>query len=443
MTGKPIQEAGKARGAKGIKIAIAAVAAVAVVGIVAVQAAPRILLGKNYKVIQAVGNTFESNHLMDNMNSLDILSSGKYTVNVDASVENVGVEAAFATNTSAQKASMEGKVSYRGEDIDMAAMIDDKQMLVSLPTLTDRTLKYSYIEEKDGYLIDMLEDEGIDVEPIDKTFESFFSKSSKKTGEEVFRKASIKAVKALDFDKSDKRQISIDGKKRNCQGYTSEIDEDLICELCDIYEDAFDEYLEEVGGADDLMKEMDADPSEIFDEIRDQAEYLEGDLTIYIYKKRVAAAACEIDENEVVLELHGGNTPWENTTLEVEGREIMALSGSVKDKVETVNLEVFDAEVFSYEYNYKNGELELAIGEDDEIELEGSVLKSRKNCIYKISDLRVDGSPVDMNGQITIQKGANLAKISEDDIFDIGNASESDWEDLVESLDNPFSNFWF
>ena len=48
-----------------------------------------------------------------------------------------------------------------------------------------------------------------------------------------------------------------------------------------------------------------------------------------------------------------------------------------------------------------------------------------------------------MNGQITIQKGANLAKISEDDIFDIGNASESDWEDLVESLDNPFSNFWF
>ena len=436
MTGKPIQETGKASVPKAVKIAVIAVAAVAAVGIVAAQAVPRIVLGKNYKIVQAIGNTMESNHLMDNMSPIGVMASGKYTVTVDGSVENVGVEAALAMNSSAKKASLEGHASYMGFGVDMAASMDDSQVLVSIPELTDQTLRYSYVEEKNGYLIDLLEEEGLDTEQIDEAFCSVFSTSSGSDTVEEFRKASIKAVKAMDFQKADKRQVSIDGKNRKCQGYTLEIDGDLICDLCDIYEDAYDACME------DLLDETVGNPSELFDEIRDEAEDMEGDLTIYIYKKKVAAVVYELDGHELSLELHGGNTPWANATLEMDDEEIMTLSGSVKNKVEILEVEAMNVDLFSYEYNYKTGDLELSIA-GNEIELEGIVKKSGKNCVYAVSNLRVDGSNVDMDGQITIQKGANYAKISEKDVFDIGNASESDWEELSENMEDLLDGLWY
>ena len=48
-----------------------------------------------------------------------------------------------------------------------------------------------------------------------------------------------------------------------------------------------------------------------------------------------------------------------------------------------------------------------------------------------------------MDGQITIQKGANYAKISEKDVFDIGNASESDWEELSENMEDLLDGLWY
>ena len=105
-------------------------------------------------------------------------------------------------------------------------------------------------------------------------------------------------------------------------------------------------------------------------------------------------------------------------------------------------MEAMNVDLFSYEYNYKTGDLELSIA-GNEIELEGIVKKSGKNCVYAVSNLRVDGSNVDMDGQITIQKGANYAKISEKDVFDIGNASESDWEELSENMEDLLDGLWY
>ena len=194
-----------------------------------------------------------------------------------------------------------------------------------------------------------------------------------------------------------------------------------------------DAHLEEVGDVEDLMGDADVDFGEMFDEIRDEAEDVDGELTIYIYKKTVAAIVIEADGNDMVLELHGGNTPWENATLEVDGYEVMQLSGSVDKKVESMELEFAGTEVFSYEYDLKTGDLDLSI-DDGELKLEGNVLKNKKSCTYAISDMTVEGESIDIDGQITIQKGANIAKISTEDVFDIGNASESDWEDLVSDL---------
>ena len=157
MTGKPIVGAGKKRSTKGIKIA--AVLAVVVVehGVIVKQDAPRIILAKKYKIVQPFLNTFKPNHLMDNLNCSDILD-GEYTVSGNGVAGDVSVmDVVLGVDSSEKKISLEGRLCYGDFGTRVCAFMDSKKVLVGFPELYRDPLKYSYAEEKDGYLIEWLE----------------------------------------------------------------------------------------------------------------------------------------------------------------------------------------------------------------------------------------------------------------------------------------------
>lgn len=430
MTGKPIGEK-KPHGGKGLKIAVAAVAAVVVIVLV-VSMMPRIVYGSNYPVLQAFRNFCRGNHLMENMNFLDVIAGGEFTVTLEGEFEDIDVNMAYALDIPKKEASIEGSASYSGFEADFAAGINESEILLSIPEIFSDTFYYSYVEEKDGYIVDLLEDEGVDIDDVDYMLQQIFA-TDKTEQEKKMEKAVKEMLGLLEFEKDDKRDIEIDDKMRSCRGYKLSVDGRLLEDMLGILEDAMDKELGVTVGDDFfavLYDELDA----VYDEI-------ECDVYVYVYKKQLAGIIIDSNalDNEIVVEFHGGNTRWENTTIEVEDMTA-ELTGSVKNNVERMELRWeypyydIDGVVFEYTYNFKNGDLELEAG-DGAISLEGNVLKSSKQSYeFALERILAYRERVDVDLKGVVKKGADIAEISRENLFDIGNADEDDWMDIIEDV---------
>ena len=440
MTGKPVQEKNRG-GKKGIKIACGIAAGLVAIVVLLINLVPRIIFGSNYAVVRAASHTFLQNNLIENMNMADIAAGGKYTVTVDGKAKGLDVSMTAAADIPGKEMSVEGKASVMGLGADFAMKMDDKEMLLQVPQISKSTYLYSYAEKKSGFLIDLLEDEGIDVQEFDEALRNIFSTDQERDVAKIFANATKEVLKLVEFEKSDKREVRIDEKSRSCQGYTMHMGEDFVLDVCDIYEDATDEYIKtmsamyesaRLGGLDSLEDSF----SDLFDEIRDAAEDADCDLTVYVYKKQIAAVLVKTDRDEMVLELHGGNTPWENMTLESENYgTVMELTGSVNDDTERMELEVDGTSLMEYSYNYKNGDLEVEIGPDyDELRFEGNMQRSGKDFTFELDRLTVDDERQDFSMSVHLKKGADIVKISKEDVVDLGNIGRGEWEDLFEEL---------
>ena len=213
--------------------------------------------------------------------------------------------------------------------------------------------------------------------------------------EAKLEKCMNKHFKELKFENADKESYKIDGKKVDCKGYSVEVDSDFYLDLYDdiieIYKDEFEDKLAAIKG--------------------------EGD-------KR---------SGEVEIQFKGGDFRAQNISILADGDEVMALSGSNKKDKETYTLEVDGDEVCTIEYNYKKGKLTFEYDYYyDSFELEMDVKSSSNEVSFVVDDFdnEVEGSV-----NLTFKKGAKIQKYTNTNEFDLGNADESDFEDLMESFD--------
>ncbi|MBP5415029.1 MAG: hypothetical protein ILN61_07300, partial [Lachnospiraceae bacterium] len=115
--------------------------------------------------------------------------------------------------------------------------------------------------------------------------------------------------------------------------------------------------------------------------------------------------------------------------------EIMAISGTNKKDKETYTIEADGDEVCTLEYNAKKGTLTFEYDYYyDSFELEMDVKSSSNEVSFVVDDFDFDDE-VEGSMSITFKKGAKTQKYTNSDEFDIGNAEESDFEDLMESFD--------
>lgn len=434
MTGRPIRE--KKRVPIGVKVVCGIAAGAAIAAAAAVSLFPRIVFGKNYKIVQAASNTFKENHLTENFNALPVLESGKYTVTVNIDTDKLETVLTLASNLSKKEFTLAGAVSAGVVNTDFVAKVNDSEVLLSAPDFVDETLRYSYKEEKSSYFEKLVEDTlNTDVEEIDETMKNLFSEKRDESLSESVAKASIQVIKTLDFEKADKRKFTVDGKNRSCNGYTLKVDEDLVSDVCDIYEDAVDEYMQGLDEVSSIAGAGTLDSKRMFDEIRDSFEDVEYELSVYLYKKQIAAIEIEGEGEEFLIEFCGGSTPWESTIVSVEGKEVLKLTGSVQKDVEDMSLEVEGIEVAEYSYNFKDGDFELKLGEGDYTfaKLRGNILHSGKEYTYKVSDIPM-GDLGEGFVQVQIKEGAEMPEIKTKETLDIGTMSESDWEEFAKDI---------
>lgn len=411
---------------KWLKIGGIAVAGVAVIVFATVNIAPRIILGKNYKIVKAAKNHFERNHLMENLDSSKILTSGNYNLQISGNFEENEIEVCFANNLSANQMSLEGKISSGEIGAEGIIYVDDEQVLISAPDVIDEVIRYGYREKLDGDLEDVMRYAGVDLDEINDMLESIFSDEKGNDFETELKKTSLAVIKNMNFKKADKKEFEINGKDKKCTGYELLVDEDLVTMICDAYEDVWDDYK---GQIEILNKFTGAGvDEEIFDYMRERAEYMEGELAVYLYKNKIAAITYEVDGEEMTVEFHGGNTPWENTTVLINDDEVMELTGDVKNQKETATLEMDGSTVMEYEYDYKSGNFEF---ETPVLEISANLNKSGSDYIYKIEEITSYGYSADVELEITLSEGAKISQIKEKDVFDIGNA---DYLDIIEFI---------
>ena len=448
LTGKPITNAVDTPAPSEKKkinpaVIIGIAAALVIVLIVAVVCATGVF-SKQKKIEKACIATFnfETQLTKDLKPIVDILQNGSYTYNVSVDAGSEGsVNASLICDNNDKQISFNADI----DDMEISALagIDSKTVKAEAPDICSKLFVYNYKDEKNGAITDFLDDDELKL--IDTGLETIYD--TKKAAESDLKNAAElqkiwnNHVKELEFESADKEEFKINGKKVSCEGITTSVDSDFIVDfwddLTDFYVEQFDEEYS------DIMDMADVDIEDSFKEIRDELKSMpDFDLIFYIYKGQLAAIVLDGGKKggEIAIKFEGGDFRAQNISIDVNDETCMELKGSSKDGKETYKVSVDDGSEFIVTYNKSKNKLEIEYNDEYSYDSFDIVF----NCEITNSSLKLSVDDIDEyvddieEISIELTKGAKLLKYENDDEFDLGNADEDDFEDLIDSIDEDY-----
>lgn len=434
MTGEPIStpeektvEPPKKGGGFPLFAAIAAAAVVVIIALVAVGCvvASGAFLGKGSKVAVATVNTFKKQGAFVSALQKGVVDPNeKFTLSASGSIEDVE----FATVLASAQDRKQFQISAETSDmpkISGIVDIDQEKVQAACPEILDYLFVYNFTEEKDGYLVDQAGEK--EIEALDESFQRVMNQTTDKKLAADYRKKMKELFATLSFQKEDAGTYKVDGKDRKCAGISVTIDEDFMLDMMDLWQ----EYAEESMGRDAFRE---AGMNDLFKEgkrnFRDMPDI---DITFYLYKKQLAAVYMEAGRSELEIIFHGGDYRTQNVEVLVDGDTVMELTGKQDGTKEKMELFVEEeGTLFELEFNKKTGAytLEYANGAGG---ISGTIESAKDGVTYSVKELYYGRDSIDTDIAVSISKGADFEKLS-GEIFDIGNASEDDFNDLYEEL---------
>ncbi len=438
MTGEPVY--GKAPAAGGFldnvpmpaKIAGIA-AAVLVILLVLVLIVSRVALGRNGKFLLAMLRTADMGEFVDALNISDLLLSGDYTAIASLESDNLTIKAEEAGNIGAGEYSFWAFVDSDGNEAEGTMTLDKKTMAMAVPALLDETVIYNYTQDNDGFLA---EQNGM--EQVNEMLTATTSMPVPKKYAKKIRNAGIKAFNKLKFERDGSKNIKINGKKRECKGYSAELNEEFVETLVNEMERVWNAYEKDVEVPDEVSDGVEhyLDMASDIDE-----DYLENiEIHLYLYHGRIACIKLEAVGTDMgSIEFQGGDYWTQNMKLESQGAAI-EISGKSDKGLEKRKLEIGGQELVSYKYNKRNGELEFRSDSSGiSIKVEGILKKKGKGFILTVNDIDAGEMSVssllnDASLTLEMKKGAKIRKIDTKGAYDLGDMSENDLEKLGEKL---------
>ncbi len=435
MTGQPIERGisanpgmpikqGKGK-AMGILIALGVIVVIASLALIGIRSG--VFLKPSKKVLLAAVNTLQDQpRFIKDLSSAkvnDLLNSGKYTIEVSSQFEDFDVDILYLAEPS--KMQLTGNVESRLIDIDFIAEMTSDQIRFKIPVKDRRMFTYNYREEKDGAIVDMVGDSMLT--EIDNALIHLNSGNQNKDLSKDMIKVLQKEYDTLKFKSLDKKDFTIDEKKRSCKGYSATISPDHLENIIDgieeIWEDAFDE----------TFRAAELRPDQAFDELRYGLRYMDDiRLECYLYRNKLAAIILESDDDDVQIQLlfEGGDTRMQNMRCIVSEYDDVAelqLKGRIQDSEERYSLKAknkYDSyDLAELRYDYKSGAYRIQAGEGDydEIMLKGTIKSDRNGLTLTLDQIDVYGIP-EITGSLSVKKGSSIQEISGDE-YDIGEAS--------------------
>lgn len=458
-----------------ILIVAAIVVLVVVLGAVVVKAFGG---GTNVKIATAIANTCELSPLMKEMQYADLVKDGAFTMGMGVTVENMdysyydelegmGVDMQLAADTGKGQYGLNGTFKWDAYDLDLGfeSYLDKKELALAVPEIADYTFVYNFTEDKDGFLVDMAGDDA--VKQIDTLLQWMTSRDNTKQNEKMaadLAKALSANFKTWEFEKGKSQEYEVNGKKHGCKSYTITVTSDMLIDMVESVMDVYDEYFEAQQKEteellDTLGDDFDIDLSEMdlsdsFKELKHALKDMpDMEVTFYLYKNQVAALIVDDDEDDLTMELlvKGGDYPMQNweATLEIARDELsITKTGKTKGSVEQNEIEVdgVDATI-EWTYDSKSGDLTMDLGADDmKFSVEGNVKKSSNELMLTFDSLKYEDTYYDesmeFSGYMSINSKTSISKPSYKE-FDLGNADESDFEDIYDEIQDTLMDLFY
>ena len=156
-------------------------------------------------------------------------------------------------------------------------------------------------------------------------------------------------------------------------------------------------------------------------------------LVFYLYKGQYAAIDI-IPENDVSFEVQflGGDTRMQNMILLADDEKVVEVQGSNEGSVETITMIAEENDTVKFTYDSDSGDITMEAKYDEEsYNFAGNLAVDKNSMVITIDDL--GSASEDVSGSITWKKGAQFEEVS-GDTFDLGNATEEEWQDLLHEI---------
>ena len=409
---------------------IIGVAAIAVVGIiVAILIFSGAFLSKQNKVLIAAANTFkDSTALTETLEGLGILASDSFTLSGKIEVEGEGFQGSFASKDGEMQLS--GKVDISGApEIEGVIGVDSKAVRARIDGFTDYMFVYNYTGKNSGYLMELAEDYGYEDE-IEMLNSGLKNLTTKKNRDEIVKelgKVCLKEFNKWEIQKASKEEFEVNGKDRKCKGYTLTITEDNMLDFIGAVSKVIEKEVE--------IDEIEHALSELEYEFEDMPDI---EATFYIYDNMLAAIILEVDKEEIEVLFQGGEARWQNTVVKYEKFKVLEIEGKTTGSVEKYTVRFAEDYDIDIEYNKKSGALEVEASEEyrgntSVYTFAANVKGNADQLTVVLDSYKENKDKIDLDMEFTLQKGAKFNKISGKE-FDLGNADEDDFEDLIDDV---------
>jgi len=422
-------------------------AVVAVLGVVIFLATKN--LGGKVTLINTLANAFDGEFLTDASKDFKIDPFGEFTYTMEGEVEDVEFNVSLASNGSNHTRSAYAQITYSGLTAEITGYIDDKNVKASCPLIGDYLFLYDYSNNKnDGYIIELLEDEGIDVEDLNAVIgflndNSDLAKKFYEKNLDYFKKIATD----LDFKKTGaKETFSVNGKDVTCKEYQAVITEDMVVEWIEGYQKLWDDFYKDNSDDFEVIEDLigeEFDLDDAFDEIIDEVDGME-DITISIFSKGATAACIRVadDDNMIEVLFKGGDYLAQNLEvnydLDGEDGTLLTMEGKTKGDVQTTTIEMEDMDCeIEYSYNRKSGELTMTaeMYGEEVYNLECTIEITKNSIKYTYETLEVYGEEMPFDSfVVTISNKAEITEPKKGDKIDIGTMDEDELKDLAEDI---------
>ncbi|MBE5901640.1 MAG: hypothetical protein E7280_07020 [Lachnospiraceae bacterium] len=340
-------------------IALGVVALVIIVA--AVLIVPKLVMGKEAKILQALENTFKPDLCMETLTAPEF-QDGSYTVAMqgDATLsgQSGSLKLTMATDLDKKQAMVDIGFTMGNLDVSLASAMDGKQIRVGSSFLPEgQILTYNYDKKVTGYLADMAKEAGMNLDDFNTQLQKAFDKNRSKEWLEKTKDATMEAFDELEFEDAKEKEFTVNGEKQKCTGYKATITKEWAEKLLDSYKEIWKEY---VGKENLNQKQMD----ELFKSIDELPAKMEkATVSFYIYEKQIAAIELESADKEKFSLLCEGGKDKETFKL-VGGEDTIVIERSMKKDVQCYAFSMDGETLLTTSFDAKKKELQYYVGKE-------------------------------------------------------------------------------
>lgn len=267
------------------------------------------------------------------------------------------------------------------------------------------------------------------LDAVDATLKAAYDNQDSNEFHKKMLKVYADEYNTLKFSKVDAKDFTIDGTERSCKGYQTVVTKDNVDHVIDGLETLYEEDYQE------LMDALDLTAADFVASMREAVEELDDSTTLvfYLYKGQYAAIDI-IPENDVSFEVQflGGDTRMQNMILLADDEKVVEVQGSNEGSVETITMIAEENDTVKFTYDSDSGDITMEAKYDEEsYNFAGNLAVDKNSMVITIDDL--GSASEDVSGSITWKKGAQFEEVS-GDTFDLGNATEEEWQDLLHEI---------